>query len=77
MAHELRHLSYSSVNAYHLCPRSWKLRYIDKVRAPASSALVFGGAFHEAVEARIKAHIADPARAASMAEAWPKIWQGK
>ncbi|MFO7742773.1 MAG: PD-(D/E)XK nuclease family protein, partial [Anaerolineae bacterium] len=44
------HLSYSSINTYLLCPRAWRYRYLDKVDVPTSPALIFGSAFHEAVE---------------------------
>ncbi|NLF00900.1 MAG: PD-(D/E)XK nuclease family protein [Anaerolineales bacterium] len=47
------HLSYSSIETYQLCPRSWWHRYVDKTPAPASPALVFGTAFHNAVEQAI------------------------
>lgn len=49
----IEHLSYSSIETYHLCPRSWWHRYVDKTPAPASPSLVFGTAFHNAVEQAI------------------------
>ena len=48
---KISHLSYSSVNAYLLCPASWKFRYLDKTPAPTSPNLVFGSAFHDTIEA--------------------------
>jgi len=50
----LKHLSYSSINTYHLCPSAWKRHYIDKVQTPTATALVFGSAFHATVEAYIR-----------------------
>jgi len=47
---DLDHLSYSSISTYQMCPRSWKFRYVDKVPVKTSTALVFGSAFHDAIE---------------------------
>jgi len=50
----IKHLSYSSINTYLLCPRSWRFRYIDKIQTPVSPNLIFGSAFHDTIEAIIK-----------------------
>jgi len=50
----LDHLSYSSISTYLLCPRSWKYRYVDKIKTPVSTNLIFGSAMHEACEAYIR-----------------------
>ncbi len=50
---DLDHLSYSSVCTYLMCGQCWKKRYVDKIPAPTSPSLVFGGAFHETVEAYV------------------------
>jgi len=63
----LDHLSYSSISTYQLCPRSWKYRYIDKPRVPTSPALVFGSAFHDAIE---RAMIEGEPPAKLWAESW-------
>jgi CRISPR/Cas system-associated exonuclease Cas4 (RecB family) len=47
---ELEHLSYSSVSSYLLCPQAWYRHYVLKEQTPTAPALVFGTAFHEAVE---------------------------
>lgn len=47
---ELTHLSYSSISSFLLCPASWKYHYIDKVPTKTGTALVFGSAFHNAIE---------------------------
>ena len=65
------HLSYSSINTWLLCPRSWKFRYIDKVEAPKSPALVFGSAFHAALEE----HIAQDASQPPLSKRWNECWQ--
>jgi len=69
------HLSYSSINTYHLCPNAWKKRYIDKVRTPTATALVFGSAFHATVEAYIEAKATG--QDADLATLWPEKWAAK
>ncbi len=44
------HLSYSSVNKFRSCPKSWKFRYIDGVRGKKSEALEVGSMVHEIIE---------------------------
>lgn len=50
---ELTHLSYSSISSFLMCPRAWRYHYIDKIKTPTSPALVFGSAFHHALEEHI------------------------
>jgi len=63
------HLSYSSISTYLMCPRSWRFRYLDKMEAPTSPALVFGSAFHEAVEE----YIVTPR--GPLPEHWSQCWR--
>lgn len=51
----VEHLSYSSVSLYLMCARSWRYRYIDRVKTPVASALPFGSAFHEAIRLCVEA----------------------
>ena len=51
---QLDHLSYSSISSYLLCARAWKFHYLEKIETPTSPELVFGSAFHGAVETHIK-----------------------
>ena len=71
------HLSYSSVNLYTLCPRSFRFRYIDKVQTPTSPNLVFGSAFHGAIEdyivAQAKAGQVDTPTL--LTDLWAEHWQ--
>ncbi len=53
-APELRHLSYSSISSYLLCPRAWKYHYIDQVKTPTAAALTFGSTFHNVIESAIR-----------------------
>lgn len=46
----LDHLSYSSISTYLLCGRAWAFRYVEKAQVPTAPALVFGSAWHDAVE---------------------------
>ena len=74
------HLSYSSINTYHLCPRSWRMRYVDKAQTPSASALVFGGAFHDTLEAAIGALAlgkVNPSETAWLLQLWSEKWQAK
>ena len=66
---ELTHLSYSSISTWLMCPRSWRYRYVDKVPAPKSPALVFGSAFHDAVEAHVRDQDDTP-----LAARWSQCW---
>jgi len=50
----IKHLSYSSIQTYLLCPRAWRYRYVEKVQAPVAAVLPFGSAFHNAVEGYIR-----------------------
>ncbi len=68
----LDHLSYSSVSSYLLCGRSWAYRYIEKAPAPTAPALVFGSAWHDAVETYVTRG-GDPS--ALWMESWAKRLQ--
>lgn len=57
---EIQHLSYSSVSLYQSCPAAWKFRYIDKVPTKTSVNLVFGSAWHGAIEMLLTNRSADP-----------------
>jgi putative RecB family exonuclease len=67
------HLSYSSVNLYQSCPAAWRYRYIEKVKTPTSPSLVFGSAFHGALEVLIAAHARGEQR--QVHEVWGECWQ--
>jgi len=68
----LKHLSYSSVNTYLMCPRSWRYRYIDKAPAPTSTSLIFGSAFHDTLEDFITRDDSAPLEAI-----WCERWNAK
>jgi len=72
---DLKHLSHSSINTYHLCPSAWKRHYIDKVQTPTATALVFGSAFHAAVEEAIK--IMADGKDVDMPMLWATKWDQK
>lgn len=46
-----RHLSVSAVQTYVTCPASWKARYVDRLVIPSNPPMMFGKAFHAALEA--------------------------
>ncbi len=66
------HLSYSSINSYLMCPRSWKYHYLDKLPVKTSTALVFGSAFHGAIEEHIK--MREASQRCSLTERWSWNW---
>jgi RecB family exonuclease len=44
------HLSYSSVNKYRNCPRSWRLHYLEGIKGDSSEALTVGSLAHRVTE---------------------------
>lgn len=76
----MNHLSYSSISTYHLCPRSWRYHYVDKVKTPTATSLAFGGAFHDTIEAAISALAqgkASSTETAWLLQLWSEKWQAK
>lgn len=65
---ELDHLSYSSISSYLMCGAAWRMRYIDKLPAPTSPELVFGSAFHGAIEKHLGQGI-------DLIAAWREAWK--
>lgn len=65
-------LSHSSMLLYRECPRKWRFRYLDKLSAPKSPALVFGSAVHNTLGAYFKARAAGAAF--DLSSAWSEIW---
>jgi len=45
----IKHLSYSSINHYLNCSRSWRYRYVNKLDEGKSEALLFGSAWHKMI----------------------------
>jgi hypothetical protein len=72
MLPEIAHLSYSSISTYQLCPKSWYFRYIEKPPVAASPTLLFGSAFHDTIQAAIKARAAGDLF--HVADYWPDAW---
>jgi hypothetical protein len=72
---ELSHLSYSSINTWQLCPRSWAYRYVERIQAKRSAALVFGSAFHTTLESYIRARCDGLTEEA--VSIWSRVWQAE
>lgn len=68
---ELHHLSHSSLSAYAVCPRSWRWRYIDRPTVAKSANLIFGSAFHTAIETLIREFCRQPV---NIGEVWESLW---
>lgn len=69
---DIAHLSYSSLALYLECSRKWRYRYLDKLPAPKSPALVFGSAIHATVEGILAAKHADTAY--DLSSGWKSAW---
>ena len=72
----IQHLSYSSASAYLRCGRNWKFRYLDRIPAPTSPALLFGGVFHSTIEAYIR-NVSKGGESAALTEIWERQWTSK
>ncbi len=68
-------LSYSSINSYLLCPKSWEWRYIKKPRVPVAVALPFGTAIHKVVQTYV-ATKAEGHEVKPLVDLWPDCWHG-
>ena len=68
----IEHLSYSSINTFLLCPRSWRFRYIEKPEVATSPNLVFGSAFHDTIETFLLREDTSVPLAAIWFECWGK-----
>lgn len=72
MTAELDHLSYSSVTTYLECRAKWKFRYVDRLTVPATAALAFGSALHDAIEAVLRGRMAG--ESIDPQAAWSRAW---
>jgi len=70
----IEHLSYSSISTYLMCPRSWRFHYLDKVQTPTSPALVFGSAFHNALEEYVELMAKPNDCASPLVSFWQHHW---
>lgn len=74
---QLDHLSWSGIQSYSTCPKRFRLRYLEIVpEERKAAALLFGGAFHKAVETLYQARLEGrpcppvPALLAEFERAW-------
>jgi hypothetical protein len=63
------HLSYSSITTFLECGENWRRKYILKEATQPTPALVFGSAFHGAVEAAVT-----PGNTISLNDLWNTNW---
>ncbi|MCE5209004.1 MAG: PD-(D/E)XK nuclease family protein [Anaerohalosphaeraceae bacterium] len=70
----LDHLSYSSISSYLMCAANWKMHYIDKISGPTSTALIFGSAFHGAIEGYLIGQVKSE-QPKSLIEHWQESWK--
>lgn len=74
------YISYSAISTYQQCPLKFKFRYLDQLpEEVVSSALVFGGAIHSAVEFHFNEVMAgnDPPDLDTLLYAYQESWQGR
>lgn len=71
----VNNLSYSSVNTWLLCGKSWWWRYVKKPRVKVPVALPFGSAIHSTVQLYIAAK-AEGHEVKPLVALWPDCWQG-
>ena len=64
---ELDHLSYSSINRYLNCGKSWQFKYEQQLPEKKSSSLVFGSAFHATLPKHIQG-------GSDLRQAWRECW---
>jgi len=72
---QLDHLSNSSVSQWLMCPRSWKFGRVDQVPHKTATNLVFGSAFHDAVEDRVRSNAIEPKR--PLIKCWSAAWSNQ
>lgn len=63
----IEHLSYSSISAYLACGEAWRFRYVEQIKTPTGPELVFGTAFHKAIEGQLRGE-------GQALNLWPKAW---
>ena len=63
----LDHLSYSSITMYLDCPEAWRRKYVAQEPTKSNPALVFGSAFHGAIESELRG-------GAPAESAWTETW---
>jgi RecB family exonuclease len=72
------HLSYSRLARFEQCPLSFKLHYVDGLRAEPGVPLRFGKAVHAVLETLVKEHVANedtgPLSANRTTELWQREW---
>src|SRR5579884_2263707 len=73
----LDHLSWSGMQTYKQCPRKFQFRYISKApEEQTASALVYGGAIHQAIESIHEARLAGSGipKAATLLKRFEAAW---
>lgn len=72
----VKHLSYSSVDTYMRCPRSWKRKYMEHADMPVHVNLIFGSVFHSVVEDDIRSRCLGTGML-DLQWLWNKHWKDK
>ncbi len=72
------HLSYSRLSRFEQCPLSFKLHYIEKLRAEPGLPLRFGKAVHAVLEVLVREHMEEervgPLSEERAVELWQEAW---
>ncbi|MGH7295834.1 MAG: RecB family exonuclease [Polyangiaceae bacterium] len=69
------HLSYSRIQRYEQCPRSFRFHYVDKLDSLPGPELVFGKAMHRVLEQLVAEHALEREAAPLSLERAERLWQ--
>ena len=69
------HLSFSRLQRYEQCPRSFKLHYLDGLSSESCPDLHFGKAMHRVLEKLLREHVAIPGSRSLPLERAERLWQ--
>jgi len=69
------HLSYSRLSRFETCPMSYRMHYLDKLRAEPGLPLRFGKAIHAVLEVLVREHVDDERMGPLSDERATSLWQ--
>jgi putative RecB family exonuclease len=70
-------ISYSRFSTYETCPQQYKLLYVDRMPAPASPAMHFGAAVHEALSFLYDPRHLQRPSCGEVVEAFQRAWRSR
>lgn len=70
----IEHLSHSSLALFHQCGRAWRFKYVEQQPTDSTPSLVFGTAFHGAIEQAIRLQHCGAAGPDAPDRLWQDAW---